>query len=60
MNRYIEEEVITEEPEEGTVETIEKLEYLCTACFDVLTAEDLGENKDNCPSCNETECVTER
>ena len=59
MNRY-EEEVITEEPEVDIVETIEKLEYLCTACFDVFAADDLGENKDSCPGCNETDCITER
>jgi hypothetical protein len=35
-------------------------EYQCTACFDILTADQLGKNKDNCPMCNETDCIMER
>jgi hypothetical protein len=35
-------------------------EYYCTVCHDVFTASDLGKNKDNCPTCNETECIMER
>jgi rRNA maturation endonuclease Nob1 len=61
MNYTIDEEdVAVEEPEEGQIEVIQKLDYLCTACFDVLTEEELGSNKDNCPNCNETDCITER
>ena len=53
------EEVVTEEPLEDQIETLGKVEYQCTACFDVLTADELGENKDNCPNCKETDCITE-
>lgn len=46
---------------ESSNETIETAtEFYCTVCFDVFTASDLGKNKDNCPTCNETDCITER
>lgn len=48
------------EPEEGTIETIEEVAYMCTACFDVLTAEELKGNTNDCPSCKETDCIMER
>jgi hypothetical protein len=60
MNRDNEGEEFVEESEEVPQETLTALEYLCTACFDVLTADQLGKNKDNCPTCNETDCITER
>lgn len=41
-------------------ETLEALSYTCTACFDVFTADELGENKDVCPTCKETDCIMER
>lgn len=58
MNRDNEEEFV-EEPTEDQVETLTKKEYLCTACFDVFGVEELNGDLNNCPTCKETDCITE-
>lgn len=52
-----EEEVV--ETEEA-VETLTKLGYMCTICHDMFAEAELKGNLDDCPTCKETNCITER